>query len=275
MKYDAAALLEIRDSYRADTRAFLRFLHARHLDMSIPSLEEYAEHLRNSGYAAQTINKRITGAKKVLRRVFTQSDEARDVLAAYQFEQRLREIRKSKLNTKEVPDDKLLTADEVKRIVEDASVPERVRLIIRTFSISGLRVSELCNIRLADVKASARHYAVRIRGKGDKERWIQLPKELVAELRRVFNGREYLFETAEHSRYDRHNVSRSINAAGRRLLGKNVTAHTLRHTFATHLIRKGMTVKAVSKYIGHSGTAITQDMYVHDSLELDDIIGSM
>lgn len=275
MTYDAGELLAIRDSYRQDTKAFLRFLSGQGLEMSVEALEQYAETLRGSGYAAQTVNKRITGAKRVLKRCFLRTEESRDSLVAFEFERRLREIKKYTLNTKEVPEDKLLSAAEVRRMYSSDLVPERVRVIIRTFSLSGLRVSELCGIRVTDVSWEAAHYAVRIRGKGSKERRIMLPAGLVGEIRRVFTGRIWLFETRDGSKYDRNNVSRDISIAGRAVLGKRVTAHTLRHTFATHLIKSGKTVKAVSLYIGHSTTAITQDMYVHDQLGLDDIISSM
>lgn len=275
MTTDHAALLQIKDSYQADTRAFLRFVEVRKVPLTIEALEEYGEFLRTSAYAAQTVNKRLTGAKKVLRRVFLQSDESRDVLAAFDFERRLKDIRKLTLNTKEVPEEKLLSADEVRRLLDHHETPARLRLIVRTFSVTGLRVSELVNIRVTDVRQEAGHFSVRIRGKGGKERRIMLPIDLVRQIHETFGGKVWLFETTESTRYKRENVSRDITAIGHRVLGKRISAHTLRHTFATHLIKTGKTVKAVSLYIGHSTTAITQDMYVHDSLELADIIGSM
>jgi integrase/recombinase XerD len=273
--YNEAELLAIKDSYKSDTRAFLSFLRAHRKPMTAASLGEYAESLRDSGYAAQTINKRITGAKRTIRTVFLQGRDSHDGIKAFEFEQRLKEIKKMHLNTREVPEDKLLSAAEVRRITAEVKVPERVRLLIRTFSVTGLRVSELLGIRVTDVHQEAKHFSARIMGKGSKERRIMIPTDLVADIRRVFAGVAWLFETQAHTQYERHYVSRAIREAGRQVIGKRITAHTLRHTFATHLIKSGKTVTAVSRYLGHSTTAITQDMYVHDQLGLDDIISSM
>ena len=62
-------------------------------------------------------------------------------------------------------------------------------------------------------------------------------------------------------------MSYEIIKAGKRILGRRISAHSMRHSFATLAIRDGASIKAVSKYLGHSSTAITMDMYVHESLE--------
>lgn len=275
MTYDDAALLEIRDAYRADRRAFIQFLKLHKLELSIDALEEYAETIRHEGYAAQTVNKRITGAKKLLRAVFLQTEDSRDVLKAYEFDRRLGEIKKAKLNTKGVAGDKILTPRESSDLVSSEAVPERIRIIAKTLLVTGLRISELCSIRVGDVQTSGETHRVRIRGKGDKERWIPLAGALLAEIRRVFAGIEYLFETTTHTRYDRKNLGRAISQAGEAACLRHIYPHMLRHTFATRMIKAGYSVKAVSQFLGHSGTAITQDMYVQDSLELDTIMETM
>ena len=275
MKYDAPALLAIKNSYTADTRAFLRFLRENDMEMSIDALESYAIGLRDSGYAAQTVNKRITGAKAVIKRVFAQTDDARDVLAAYQFDQRLRQVKKAKLNTKTVPRNKVLSGDEVRRLLGCTDVSLKVRLIMRTLLLTGLRITELCDIRAGDLQAGVDEYRVRIRGKGDKERWIEVPESLVAEIRQEFAGHDWLFETRTGQRYNRMDLYTAVSTAGRLAVGRHVYPHMLRHTFATRMILAGKTVKAVSVYLGHSGTAFTQDMYVSDTLGLDDIMDTM
>ena len=58
-----------------------------------------------------------------------------------------------------------------------------------------------------------------------------------------------------------------VERAGKRILGRRISAHSMRHSFATLAIREGASIKAVSKYLGHSSTAITMDMYVHERLE--------
>lgn len=271
MNYDPKVLLAIKDSYQQDTKQFIAYLREWDLDMTVESLARYAEHLRAEGYAAQTVNKRITGAKNRLRRVFQASKAARDTMAVFKFEDRLKEIKGSSVNVKEVPPEKLLSVDEVHRLVSDERVGDRNRVIIRFLASTGLRVSELIGIRVRDVTENLDMYTVRVHGKGRKERHVMIPKPLMSDVVAMFRGATWLFETSTGHSYNRNNISAAIHSAGRAILGKRISAHTLRHTFATHAIKSGKSVKAVSVYLGHSTTAITQDMYVHDRLALEDI----
>ena len=86
-------------------------------------------------------------------------------------------------------------------------------------------------------------------------------------IRSTFHGETYLFQTQGGKPYRTTYVSYEITKAGRRILGRKISAHSMRHSFATLTIRDGASIKAVSKYLGHSSTAITMDMYVHESLE--------
>jgi integrase len=61
-------------------------------------------------------------------------------------------------------------------------------------------------------------------------------------------------------------VSYEIIKAGKRILGRRISAHSMRHSFAILAIREGASIKAVSTYLGHASTKTTIDMYVHDSL---------
>jgi integrase/recombinase XerD len=271
MNYDRIALLQIKDSYHQDTKRFLAFLGQRGADMTVTALADYAEYLRAEGYAAQTVNKRLAGAKNRLRRVFMATPAARDTMAVYDFERQVKEIKGSSVTTKEVPPNKLLSVDEVRILVSDVRTGKRTRLLIRFLASTGLRVSELIGIRGRDVAEVPEMFTVRIHGKGRKERRVMVPRPLMEDVRGTFNGATWLFETSHGGRYDRKNVSQAIHAAGLTVLGKRISAHTLRHTFATHAIKNGKSVKAVSVYLGHSTTAITQDMYVHDRLSLEDI----
>ncbi len=112
---------------------------------------------------------------------------------------------------------------------------------------------------------------MRILGKGQKERQVRVRRELVDRVRSCFHGKTFLFERRGGAQYTRQHVSRGIRAAGQVVLKRRISAHTLRHTFATLQIRKTHKVKGVSLYLGHSSTAITQDMYVHEELDLDEL----
>jgi len=267
----AEELLQIDDCYKSDTRHFIRFLSDRGLEIDFPGLEAYMRFLKDAGYAAETVNKRLQAAKNRLRLVFRKTEASMDVLGRYEMDRALKEIKGVKKNTKAVDTDKTLSLPEVRLLIDSEGIPERIRMFIRFLVSTGTRVSEATGIRLKDVKPEHGFVSIRIVGKGSKERYLKVPPKLIEQLHTVFHGAAYLFETKDGKIYSRQYVSDSIRLAGRAVLGRKISAHTLRHTFATIQIRKNRKVKALSTYLGHSSTSITQDMYVHEELDLEDL----
>lgn len=264
-------LLQIDDCYKSDTRHFVRFLSDNGLSLDYDGLEAYMRALKEAGYAAQTINKRLQAAKNRLRLVFRKTGQSMDLLAGYQLDKALKNIKGMKKNTNAVDTDKTLSIVEIKLLLKSEMVPERIRMFIRFLASTGTRVSEATGIRLKDVKPEHGFVSIRIVGKGSKERDLKVLPKLVEDIHRVFGGEAYLFETTEKKQYARQYVSDSIRDAGRAVLKRKISAHTLRHTFATLQLQKNRKVKALSIYLGHSSTAITQDMYVHEELDMEDL----
>ena len=264
-------LLSIRDCYRDDTRALLRYLAETGKEFNQEGLRAYVGYMREQGYKASTINKRLQGAKNRLRLLFNRSGAALSVLDRYEMESALKEVRGVKKNSKAVDLDKTLKLAEVKKLLGSAGVADRVKLFIEFLACTGVRVSEMTGIRLADIRQEHGYQAVRIIGKGTKERILKVSGDLLQRVRKLFKSNTYLFESESHQRYDREYVSHAIHAAGRAVLDRSISAHTLRHTFATIQIQKNRKVKALSVYLGHSTTSITQDMYVHEELDIADL----
>jgi integrase/recombinase XerD len=269
-KTDKHDLLKIRDSYAEDTRYLIAFLDEHGLELDPEGLRRYVEHLKSAGYKAATVNKRLAAAKNRLRLLFRDSDQAMDALSRFQMESTLKEVRGIKKNTRAVDSDRTLTIKEIRHLIRDGEIPLRIRLFIEFLVATGTRVSEMSGIWLSDVKVEPEYVSVRIVGKGSKERSLKLRHELMSRIRSGFRVSTWLFETEDGGRYDRKYISYCICAAGARI-GRRISAHTLRHTFATIQITKNRKVKAVSTYLGHSTTSITQDMYVHEELDLDDL----
>lgn len=155
---------------------------------------------------------------------------------------------------------------------------EKNKLIIQTLYATGLRVSELINIKKKDCKKTIEdniiYMSVSVIGKGNKERKIKLKLELYNTIINTFQSKTYLFETKNKRPFTRQYIYRIVNTAGLKAIGtRQVHPHTLRHSFATHLlIKDNKSLKAVSKYLGHSSTAITSDFYIHDELSIKDLI---
>lgn len=272
MTYDRDQLLALQDSFTPDTGPFLRFLEKRDLDMSVESLRAYLDWLREQGYAAETIRKRMNGARNRIRIVFANSSEGRDVLSQFEFENRVKDIKIDRAGSYEVRQDEVPSSAEVEQLLSSDAVSARVKHFIRFFAWTGVRVSEMINIRQDDLRRHPDHYTVRIRrGKGKKERVVMLPIGLVDEINEHFKGKTYLFETRNGGRYSRHEPSDSIRDACRAILGKTYASHKFRHFFATNAIGRGRPYDAVSRYLGHADPAITLKMYSHNRLSLDDI----
>ncbi len=141
-----------------------------------------------------------------------------------------------------------------------------------TLSATGLRVSELIGIKLSHCKFDNRTVYIEIIGKGSKQRRIFITRELYDKIVTLFNSKTYLFETFYHKQFSRHYIWRELRKTGRKVLGKSISPHTLRHSFCTNmLLLKNKSLKAVSNYVGHSSTAITADMYIHDQLKVEDV----
>lgn len=156
----------------------------------------------------------------------------------------------------------------------DLSLPEgtRNRAIIETLYSSGLRVSELVELKITNVYTDIGF--LRIIGKGDKERLVPIGKEALKfisiylnEIRvhiPVKSGHEnFVFLNRRGTRLSRVMIFNIIKDTGRKAgLKKNISPHTFRHSFATHLIEGGADLRAVQEMLGHESITTTE-IYTH------------
>jgi integrase/recombinase XerC len=162
-----------------------------------------------------------------------------------------------------------LPVDEAKALVDGDGVrttdPARDRAILELLYASGLRVSELSGLDLDDVEPSER--LLRVRGKGGKERVVPYGGAAARALSTYLRARGHtegaLFRNPRGGRLTvrsiRSIVRRSARAAG---LTRRVTPHTLRHSFATHLLDGGADLRMIQELLGHSRLSTTQ-RYTH------------
>ena len=142
------------------------------------------------------------------------------------------------------------------------------RAILMTTYAAGLRLSEVCHLRVDDI--DSRHMVIRIRqAKGHKDRYVMLSPRLLAILRQYWKAvrpRHYLFPGADPDRpINPRTVQEACKAA---LLAsglkKKVTVHTLRHSFATHLLEAGTDLRTIQILLGHQNLGTTA-RYLHVS----------
>jgi site-specific recombinase XerD len=164
---------------------------------------------------------------------------------------------------KQLPE--VLTKEEVKRIFE-AIQNKKHLLMIKLMYSAGLRVSELVHLKLKDLQLDNNFGWVR-QGKGNKDRLFVIAKKLKPELNKHVAEEQLWEESWLFSGRNGNITVRSIqqiikNAMSKAGIKKNVHPHTLRHSFATHLIENGYSVADVQPLMGHNSPNTTMT-YVH------------
>ncbi|MBN2454399.1 tyrosine-type recombinase/integrase [Candidatus Woesearchaeota archaeon] len=158
----------------------------------------------------------------------------------------------------------VLSREEVKRLI-DAAPTKKSRLMIMLLYSSGLRLSECVNLKVNDIHTDEKIGWVR-KGKGSKDRLFILSEALSKELSGFAKGSEYIF-AGRNGRMSPRNVQKVVVTAAKRAnLGKKISPHTLRHSFATHLLESGTDIRKIQELLGHSNLQTTQ-IYTRVSAE--------
>lgn len=170
----------------------------------------------------------------------------------------------------------VLTLDEIDRVLDSIDLTQlegqRNRAMIEVLYSCGLRVSELCNLKISDLYLDEEF--IRVTGKGDKQRLVPISPRAIAELNYYFNDRdrieikpgyEDIVFVSERRRKPLsritvfHIVKELVSMAG---IKKNVSPHTFRHSFATHLLEGGANLRIIQAMLGHESIATTE-IYAH------------
>lgn len=163
----------------------------------------------------------------------------------------------------------VLTKEEVFKLINSTD-SKKSKLMISLIYACGMRVSELVNLKLVDFDFSEKVGHIR-QGKGKKDRIFNIPEFLFEEL---FNEvdkqkefkKEYLF-SGPKGRLTERNLQKIVSSTAKKAnLKKDVHCHTLRHSFATHLLENGVDIRKIQELLGHADLSTTQ-IYTHVSKE--------
>jgi len=154
----------------------------------------------------------------------------------------------------------VLSAEQVGRLLEELTAV-KYRVFFTTVYATGLRLSEACHLTTSDIDAARSVIHVR-HGKGNKDRLVPLSEQLLGILRRYWKQERpqppWLFAAnngeALRARTARKALRRAANRAG---IDKRVTPHTLRHSFATHLLESGTELRIIQVLLGHASIKST------------------
>ena len=260
-------------SYREDMIALLEYLRAsRHgrvptpAEITLAELRAYVAAMNNAQYSSATISRRLASLRSFFK--FCMREEIVDTNIA--------KFLRNPRNRRNLPH--FLTTEDMKRLLAAPSVTEhaglRDRAILEVMYSGGLRVSEL--VGLNDLDVDFEEGILTIRGKGKKERLALLGSyagEALQEWLAVRNVRPSLKRGTEipvfTNRFGGRLTTRSV---GRMLekylketgLDNRTSPHTLRHSFATHLLDRGADIRSVQELLGHKSLETTQ-IYTHVS----------
>ncbi len=246
--------------YRTDLRQFRRFLATRHIrqlaHVDARLLRQYLARLYEAGLSRASIARKLAAIRSCLaflsRRGGLAKNPAREVVSP-RLPKRLASF---------------LPIDEATVLLEHPAAA-RDRAILEMLYATGARVAELCGLDLGDLDRTGD--TIRVRGKGAKERVIPVGdaalQALDAYLRARGNADGPLFENVRGGRLTVRSVHRVVKARSRAAgLTRRVTPHTLRHTFATHMLDAGADLRLIQDLLGHSRLSTTQ-RYTHVSAD--------
>lgn len=254
-------------SYMNDINDFIDFIKTNKLAPNILKINErhvknYRAALDKKKYASKTVARHLSSLRtfyNFMLRIEAVKDNYFSNVKSPKIPKRLpRNVRPSEIDMM------------FKSIDKNTDLGLRNYLILEILFGCGLRVSELCNLEIKDIKYDDE--VILIRGKGDKDRYVPLYDELIELLRLyISSSRRSLLSTGE-MQFDRHLL---INYKGtpltprgvRVILNKiisdtgdtfKVSPHMLRHSFATYLLDNGIDLRSVSQLLGHSNLSTTQ-----------------
>lgn len=154
----------------------------------------------------------------------------------------------------------VLSKNEVKSLIE-AAYTQKSKLLIKLFYSSGLRLSECINLKFSDLELNEKIGWVR-KGKGSKDRLFILSTSLAEEIRKYGNNKDIhscIFLNKKNESLSARNVQKIVARAAKNAgITKRVSPHTLRHSFATHLLEGGTDIRKIQELLGHSNLQTTQ-----------------
>ena len=248
------------DAYRRDLYEFAQ--NVSEDDLNLVTRNDIGNHVRflkTKNLAPSTIIRKIASLRNFFRWSFSMN--------------LIKNNPASTLEQPKVPQHlpKVISVKEIEDMLKNNLSPLQYVVIELLYSC-GLRVSELLNLRLNDIDINAKY--VRCFGKGSKERIIPIGNKAIESLNEYLKYRELILKKYEinskkllvndFGRFiNRQDIYNFVHAQGK-LIHKNISPHTLRHSFATHLLENGADLRVVQELLGHSDVATTQ-LYTHVS----------
>ena len=262
LKLEKALSANTLDAYLTDLDKLLRFLKAENIDMlsvTLDDLQRFAAGLHDIGIHPRSQARIMSGIKSFFHFL---------IMADYREDDPSELLEGPKIGFK-LPE--VLTVEEIDTIIATVDMSkkeaQRNRAILETLYSCGLRVSELCNLKLSELYFDEGF--IKVEGKGSKQRLVPISPRAIKEIKywlldrnlgKIKKGFEdYVFLARWGNSITRimvfHLIKELAEKAG---ITKNISPHTFRHSFATHLLEGGANLRAIPCMLGHESIATTE-----------------
>lgn len=243
-------------SYQKDLSQFFKFVQKKKIDRD--TVKNYLEHLYNEGFSVSSTERKLACLKSFFKYLLREGDVDKDPTVDIKLPKKAKRLPKS------------LSIGETIRLIssprEKSHISIRDAALLEMLYATGMRASEIVNLNISDINLSV--LFVRCLGKGAKERIVPINKVTLKALKGYLEEArpkfpkkddEALFVDKNGARLTRQGLWLIIKKYVRQSGIKGKTSpHTLRHSFATHLLEKGADLRSVQEMLGHADISTTQ-----------------
>jgi integrase/recombinase XerD len=248
-------------AYISDIKFLINFLKKNKIfflkNIKEESIIEYLSYLKNKKLASSSIARSLVSIK-IFFKFLKKEDIIKNNITKYLDVPKIWQLIPNVLSCIEV--------EEFLNIIDDTSfIGARDKAIFETIYASGLRVSEACNLKIVDIEDNF----IKVLGKGNKQRIVPIGKKAIKAIDNyLINFRKdikskYLFVSKNAKTIDRITIWQRVKFYAKKAnINKDISPHTLRHSFATHLLENGADLRLIQEMLGHEDISTT-DRYTH------------
>lgn len=229
------------EAYRQALSEFASFINDNHRGtrwstVSKPMIDEYVAMMVNDGYASASIKQHISALRTFYKTCAALYDQG-------SVHNPARYVSTPKIG-EHLP--KVIETEAIRKALDNSTTPAQAKAAIAIIYETGLRLSELLELKASDIDNKTQ--SIRVHGKGNKERTVYYG-ELTKKYGRCWNGSQHTQRGVRHLVYE---ALRPYSKA------EQLSPHALRHTYASQLVNNGMSVETISKLLGHEHLETTE-----------------
>lgn len=249
------------EAYRRDLEKFFLFISEQKTldEITRGDISGYIRVLKENRYATSSITRKISSIKSFFKWACMTENTKNNPAISIELPKR----------PKRLP--KVMTIKDIEEILSK-ELSKLDKVILELLYSCGFRVSELVNLNVNDINLNSN--SILCTGKGNKERIVPIGRVAKSKIKDYLLEREYFIAinnldtkhfliNSEGRFITRQDIYNLVHSQGE-IINKNISPHTLRHTFATHLLENGADLRIVQELLGHSDVATTQ-LYTHIS----------